>query len=187
MSLMCSRTHSLRAAMVNDTEAAVPTSATLLATGPGAWFNTLAASATARDSPGSGFIATDPTSRGKASHHHRLQWFTHRPRPTTITPLNRAVLEDGEKRRRDEDGRVGPGHHADEQRDGELAEGGCPEETGPNQEERETTGTTEERLVLIDRIITWFIEMFTTSAKGARCAARRASFSRMRSKTTIVS
>ena len=47
--------------------------------------------------------------------------------------------------------------------------------------------TTDDTLVFTDLMITWFMEMFVTSANGARWAASRASFSRTRSKTTMVS
>ena len=51
----------------------------------------------------------------------------------------------------------------------------------------EITGRIEERLVLIERINTWFIEMLTMSSYGIRTPAYRPSFSFTRSNTTIVS
>ena len=51
----------------------------------------------------------------------------------------------------------------------------------------ESTGTIDERLVLSERISTWFIDTLTTSAYGGLTMPNRASFSFTRSNTTIVS
>ena len=51
----------------------------------------------------------------------------------------------------------------------------------------EMTGTIDEKLVVRDRMSTWFIDTLITSSYGGLCAANRASFSLTRSNTTIVS
>ena len=51
----------------------------------------------------------------------------------------------------------------------------------------DSTGMTDEMLVFSERISTWFIETLITSAYGGLWAPNRASFSRTRSNTTIVS
>ena len=51
----------------------------------------------------------------------------------------------------------------------------------------DSTGMIDERLVINDRMSTWFIEMFTTSSYGMRTAANLPSFSSTRSNTTMVS
>ena len=64
-------------------------------------------------------------------------------------------------------------------------------ETAPNNPDptsnSEITGRIEAKLVSNERIITWFIEMFTMSSYSILVLAKRPSFSFTRSKTTIVS
>src|SRR5215218_2474580 len=51
----------------------------------------------------------------------------------------------------------------------------------------DSTGITDENVVMIDRMSTWFIETLMTSSYGGFSDRKRASFSRIRSNTTIVS
>ena len=51
----------------------------------------------------------------------------------------------------------------------------------------DSTGITDENVVMIERINTWFIETLITSSYDGFWARNRLSFSRIRSNTTIVS
>ena len=98
-----------------------------------------------------------------------------------------ALLEHGQERRGDEDRRVGPGEQADEQRQGEVLEGGRPRRYAPTTSS-DRTGSTAMIEVLSDRISTSFIERLTTPEYVSRpLAPIPAVFSSTLSNTTTVS
>ena len=79
------------------------------------------------------------------------------------------------------------GDHADEQGERELLERDGAHDARRRGSAATSRGGSTTRLVISDRISTWFIEMLTTSSYGMRTAVNLPSFSSTRSNTTMVS